>query len=321
MSCTKEDMKKKYKKGERKRIKKEERYRKRVWAVIMYKEIGKDMVGEVLNVTVRTVNRWIKRFREGGYNGLRDRSRRPKRIHRISDEIKNKIIEIRDIYNSGCEKIGIDLGISSRTVYKVLKERGKIKKRKKVWRKWKHYERKFSNVLWHLDFTELYSDLWLLLVIDDHSRFILGYKTMKTPNVYDTLELLEELIKRYGAPEQILTDHGSQFYAVRGGVSTFDIFCLEREIRHILASVRHPQTNGKVERKMSIVKEYLMKFGYPGIRIPNTQIQDKIEEFITYHNYHRIHFAYHYYTIGGLEIRKKSYFLPFLRYFSHFSSP
>ncbi len=154
-------------------------------------------------------------------------------------------------------RAAIELGISPTTVNNILKEAGLNtgkKKRKIVFR---HFERTHSNTLWQMDFSELKDELYLLLVIDDHSRFILGYKTMKTPNVNDTFELLEELIKRYGTPREILTDHGSQFYAVRGGVSTFDIFCIEREIEHILAGVRHPQTNGKVERKFRTVKEYL----------------------------------------------------------------
>ena len=109
-------------------------------------------------------------------------------------------------------------------------------------------------------------DLWLLLVIDDHSRFIVGYKLMRTPNVDDVIDTLEGCFSIYGKPKQILTDHGTQFYATRGGISTFTMFCIENWIQHILASVRHPQTLGKVERKMCLVKEYLEKYGYISAR-------------------------------------------------------
>ena len=88
-----------------------------------------------------------------------------------------------------------------RTVYrwlKIYREEGKevlkkaklsqSKKRKKII---KHYERKYSNSLWHLDYTMLHDNLWLLLIVDDHSRFIIAFKIMKTPNVKDTLATLK----------------------------------------------------------------------------------------------------------------------------------
>jgi len=41
-----------------------------------------------------------------------------------------------------------------------------------------------------------------------------------------TIDLLEASIAKYGKPEQILTDHGTQFYANKKnglGVSTFNL--------------------------------------------------------------------------------------------------
>lgn len=141
---------------------------------------------------------------------------------------------------------------------------------------------------------------------------------MKTPNVNGTLELLEELIKIYGASVQILTDHGLQFYAVRGGVSTFDIFCLEREIEHILAGVRQPLTNGKVERNFRTIKEYLEeKYGMELKELGKDTLLQEIEDFAEYHNYSRIHFTYQYWRFGDVKVRKKVYFIPYLRFIIH----
>ena len=65
--------------------------------------------------------------------------------------------------------------------------------------------------------------------------------------------MLEQAIRDHGKPAAILTDRGSQFYATESeakkkGVSKFEERLVELDIRHILTRVRHPQTNGKLER-------------------------------------------------------------------------
>ncbi len=52
---------------------------------------------------------------------------------------------------------------------------------------------------------------------------------------------------------QYLPDRGTQFYASAGekkakGKSKFEKFLEESRIKHIVARVNHPQTNGKIER-------------------------------------------------------------------------
>jgi hypothetical protein len=44
------------------------------------------------------------------------------------------------------------------------------------------------------------------------------------PTTEHAIKLLEESIKEYGKPKQILTDQGSRFYPARGGVLEFTEF-------------------------------------------------------------------------------------------------
>jgi len=314
--------KKRYKKGERKRANREQKqdkisWRKRVNAVRYALKHGMEEASDMFNVCIRTLYRWRKRYLDHGPKGLYNRTRRPKNPRKVSDEIVKQVISIRERYEIGCEKIAIDLGISPSTVHKILKKAGLNKVRKKKRVVIKHYERKHSNSLWQLDYSQIYDDLWILLIIDDHSRFLIGYKLMKTPNTEDTLDLLQESFGKYGVPKHLLTDHGSQFYSVRGGVSTFSMFCIENYIRHILARIRHPQTCGKIERKFGIIKEHMLRYGAFEKRMPNAIVDDIIRDYIQYHNYSRIHFTYQYWTFGDVKVKKKIYFIPFMRFATH----
>ena len=60
-------------------------------------------------------------------------------------------------------------------------------------------------------------------------------------------------IAGYGKPAPILSDHGSQFYANASecmgmGESEFEKDLVRLDIKHILARVRHQQTNGRLGR-------------------------------------------------------------------------
>jgi hypothetical protein len=50
---------------------------------------------------------------------------------------------------------------------------------------------------------------------------------MSTPDGDETIQLLKECFSTFGVPQQFLTDHGTQFYAVQGGESSFDRLCQE----------------------------------------------------------------------------------------------
>jgi len=299
---------------------KNEVYTRKVRAVRLVRDhflkLGWNGIIEIIKASKRSIQRWVQKVNEWGFKGLQEKSKRPYNIHTTPPEIVHQVIEIRDRDHEGCEKIALTVGLSSRTVHKILKKAGKITE-SQTQKRWKHYQRNHSNSLWQMDFTYLYEDLWLFLIIDDHSRFIIGFKLMPSPNTEDALDLLDECIGKHGPPREILTDHGVQFYSTNNGISTFEMFCEEMGIKHIMASIRHPQTNGKVERKIGVVSEHLELHGLSKRRIPTEDIQRILERFTEYHNYSRWHFTYEYTTFGDIEKRRKVAFLPILRYGCH----
>ena len=87
----------------------------------------------------------------------------------------------------------------------------------------------------------------MISYLDDHSRFITGSVKIWDPTGENAMALLDKAVRRFGVPEQILTDQGTQFTPARGETSAFDRCCGELGIEHIKASVRRPTTCGKIE--------------------------------------------------------------------------
>ena len=135
--------------------------------------------------------------------------------------------------------------------------------RKQIRKKWIRYERKYSNSLWHTDWTLIEGMGWLIAYLDDASRFIVAYGLFAEATSQHAVDVLMEAIRKHGKPASILTDRGIQFYAVEAddrirGSTVFERYLVENEIRQILSRVSHPQTNGKVERFFRTVKEVLV---------------------------------------------------------------
>ena len=164
-------------------------------------------------------------------------------------------------------KVRMGIHISHHTIHRILKdeELAENQPAKAKQRKYIRYERRFSNSLWHTDYKQLHDGRWFIAYMDDASRFIVGFGVFEDSTTPNALHVLEEAIKKHGKPAGILTDHGSQFYAnkketANRGESEFEKKLVELDIRHSLARIKHPQTNGKLERFHSEIEQHLKSF-------------------------------------------------------------
>lgn len=155
------------------------------------------------------------------------------------------------------------------------------KQRKK---KWIRYERKYSNSLWHTDWKYLDGSGWLIAYLDDASRFVVSYGLFDSATSENTVKVLKEAIRKYGRPAAILSDRGSQFYATEAeektkGATLFERFLVEQGIGQRLSRVRHPQTNGKVERFFRTVQDKMEWF------------EGDLDRLMVWYNYRRPHMS------------------------------
>jgi putative transposase len=153
-------------------------------------------------------------------------------------------------------------------IHRVLRELGLAREepRKRVRKKWIRYERRYSNSMWHTDWTLIEGKGWLIAYLDDASRYVVGHGLFPEATSEHAVGVLKQAVERHGKPVSVLTDRGAQFYANESeererGATLFERYLVESEIRHVLARVSHPQTNGKVERFFGTVKTKLPRFG------------------------------------------------------------
>src|SRR3989442_5009003 len=95
-------------------------------------------------------------------------------------------------------------------IQRVMKSMGlaKDEPRKQVRKKWIRYERKYSNSLWHTDWTLIEGKGWLIAYLDDASRFVVGYGLFPEATSEHSVEVLKTAVRKHGRPASILTDRG-----------------------------------------------------------------------------------------------------------------
>ena len=94
---------------------------------------------------------------------------------------------------------------------------------------------------------------WVYVYIDKFSKWI-EHKPLVQATAKKAAELLNDIIHRFGLPNNIITDLGSTFTS-----SNFWDFYDERCISVKYVSVAHPRANGQVERANSMILDTLKK--------------------------------------------------------------
>jgi transposase InsO family protein len=93
----------------------------------------------------------------------------------------------------------------------------------------------------------------ILVAIDKFTKWI-KYKPIASLTSAKAVEFIKGIIFRFGIPNSIITDLGSNF-------TSFEFFdlCEQRSIQIKYASVAHPRANGQVERANGMILEALRK--------------------------------------------------------------
>ena len=139
--------------------------------------------------------------------------------------------------------------LSHYRIHKILLELGYAKKKEKFQKRkiiWKRYERMHSLTAAHIDW-HFTGRVWVFAVIDDASRKMLALVECSSPTTDKSIEGMKLALK-HGEIKQCISDRGAQFMNNMQGYSRFQEFLAEQGIKHIKCRVKHPQSNGKIEK-------------------------------------------------------------------------
>ena len=245
------------------------------------------------NIPLRTLQRWCKNYKDQGLSSLQKQPRSDKGKYRnISKKLLHFIeglalrrpkLSIAAITNKANElaKTINESSISYNTVSKIINNLPKsmivlAQDGDKAYEEdldlLYRREAERPNEIWQADHTllDIYlinnngeiSRPWLTVIMDDYSRAIAGYYIFfEAPSALQTSLALRQAIWNKseiewpicGIPEQLYTDHGSDFTSKH-----IEIVCADLKIQLIFSNVGKPRGRGKIERFFNTINQRLL---------------------------------------------------------------
>jgi transposase InsO family protein len=246
---------------------------------------------------------WVRRYEEGGLEGLRDRSRRPKvSPNATKAEVVGKIVYLRRSYHFGPHKIAMylkryhDVQISPSGVWRILRrlDMNRLPASQRYRRhvdRWKRYEKPLPGHRVQID-VKFIAPLpgsrrkhYQFTAIDDCTR-IRVLRLFDRLNQTTAIRFLDDVLEKLPFKVEVIqTDHGAEFG------SQFHYHVLDRGIGHVYIKPATPRLNGKVERSHRIDQEEFYRM-LKGVVIDDTQVfNDRLREWEDFYNFDRPHGA------------------------------
>jgi len=260
-----------------------------------------------LGISVRTVYKWRKRYREHALAGLQDRSSRPfQSPARTSATIEEQVVLLRKQRRT-FDRIADETGISRATVGRILMRHGLNR-----WRDLEpqepviRYEREKPGEMVHIDIKKLgkfnrvghritgdrhgQSNArgigweFVHVCVDDHSRIAFS-QVLDNERKECAMAFLKAAVAWYQGLgiiiDRVMTDNGSCYRS-----KAFNRLCQALGIRHIYTKPYTPKTNGKAER---FIQSSLREWAYAQAYNTSEQRKSELPYWLHHYNWHRPH--------------------------------
>jgi transposase InsO family protein len=264
-------------------------------------------VAAAFGVCLKTVDKWVARFRAEGPAGLADRSSRPHRLYRPTPAASvERIAELRRRRCTG-KQIAQEVGVSPATVSRVLRRLGlnklsALEPAAPVIR----YERKTPGEMIHLDIKKLgrfdrvghritgdrtgqsnsrgIGWEFVHVSIDDASRLAFS-QIMPDEKKQSATAFLKAAVAYYNhlgiTVARVMTDNGSCYRAFE-----FRDACRDLGLKHIRTRPYTPKTNGKAER---FIQTALREWAYAQAYPTSQHRAAELPAWLHRYNWHRPH--------------------------------
>jgi putative transposase len=217
--------------------------------------------GRWVRVGRNTLDRWIRAYREGGFDALVPAPRRrtkgtPERLE-LAEALRREqpARTAAQIHRIILEAEGA--APSATTIQRHFKAVGLPWKSSGVARALGRFEAEAPNELWTGD--ALHGPIvdghrtFLFCFLDDHSRLLVGYRWAARENVLNASAALRAGIAARGVPKAVYVDNGSPF--VSGQLLRA---CAVLGIRLIHSTPGRPEGRGKIERVFRTVRDQVL---------------------------------------------------------------
>lgn len=241
-------------------------------------------VSAAVGVCPRTVRKWVERYEREGVAGLQDRSSRPRRLYRPTEQARVEQVEALRRQRWTGEAIAREVGVSAATVSRVLRRLGlnrlsALEPAQPV----RRYERERPGELIHLDIKKLgrfeiqghrvtgdrqagrsrgVGWEYVHVCIDDASRIACS-QIHPDQKKHSAITFLKAALAYYASlgvrVTRVMTDNGSCYVS-----KAFAKACRKLGLKHIRTRPFTPKTNGKAERFIqSALREWAYAKAYP----------------------------------------------------------
>jgi len=233
-----------------------------------------------------------------------EREKSSKGIGSLPEEIQGLIVEQRRRNpDHGFKRIQDELRtkqlvvVTRKQIREVLKKNGLLEqhdssfdRKKEPAKGSRRFEAKYPGQLYQMDVTYVYITgipvLYLIVMIDDYSRFCVGAELCRDQRGTTLIEVLHNGCVNYGKPVKLLTDQGRGFYTWSMERTLFQKYLDDMEIEHIVCDPHSPETQGKVERLIQTIKRELLE----KVRFSSyEEARDGIRAYLKSYNYERPH--------------------------------
>ena len=266
-----------------------------------------EAVSRAAGVCLRTVRKWVARYRSEGLAGLADRSSRPHRLYRPTPTaIVEQVETLRRRRWTG-KQIAAQVVVSPATVSRILRRLGlnriaALEPAEPI----RRYERQYPGELIHIDIKKLgrfdrvghritgdrrgqsnsrgIGWEFVHVCIDDASRLAFS-QILPDEKKESAVAFLHAAVAYYRSlgvtVARVMTDNGSCYRS-----KAFRKACRDRGLRHIRTRPYTPKTNGKAERFIqTALREWAYAQAYPN----SDRRAEELPVWLHRYNWHRPH--------------------------------
>jgi len=240
-------------------------------------EYGISELADLYGVSRKTVYKWVERFEQHGWEGLKNQSRAPHHHPNATEpDIEKALLELKGRWSLwGAPKlrrkllaqVGPERCPAESTVSEILRRHGLSKCRRPARRRAVPSQQPLAhcqqaNEVWCADFKGWFrtgdgQTCQPLTISDAHTRYLLCCQSVcQTIGHLSVKPLFIQAFREYGMPQAIRTDNGPPFAATGlGGLSTLAVWWVRLGIGVERIEPGVPQQNGRHERMHRTLKE------------------------------------------------------------------